>query len=422
MIDIQNLSFSYKKEKVLKQLSLSIKAKELIGIIGPNGSGKSTLLKNISRVITPDAGMIYINNKQLNKLSANELALQLAVVPQDTSIKFDFTVYELVMMGRNPYQDRWGRVTQEDRNKVREALDLTDTLQFSDRSLNNLSGGERQRVIIARALAQDPAILLLDEPTSSLDINYQGEIFDLIAYLNREKELTTIIVSHDLNLASQYCQRLILLNRGEIFASGRPEDVLTEENISEVYNADVIIKENFISGKPYVAIIPNQNKFDLNKKATSFSIHLICGGGSAQKLLPKLNNMRVNITVGILNQGDSDWQLAKSCGAKVVEIAPFAYITSNDLERNEVELEKSDLIIVSDLPFGHGNIENLKQLLSVNDKDIYMLAERKIEEKDYTNGEATKIWNTLKQQKNVKIFAKARNLIETLEKDLNLNK
>ncbi len=167
---------------------------EFIAIIGPNGSGKSTLIKNLSNIIKPDKGSIYLDYKNLNDLSAQDLAKKLSVVPQNTNVDFDFTVYDLIMMGRNPYQNRWGKITDNDREVVIEAMKLTDTFQFKDRRLMNLSGGEKQRVIIARALAQEPEVLLLDEPTSSLDINYQGEIFDLLSYLNNKKNITIIIV------------------------------------------------------------------------------------------------------------------------------------------------------------------------------------------------------------------------------------
>ena len=419
MLEIKGLSFSYKEEKIIKNLNLYIKMNEFIAIIGPNGSGKSTLIKNLSNIIKPDKGSIYLDYKNLNDLSAQDLAKKLSVVPQDTNVDFDFTVYDLIMMGRNPYQNRWGKISNEDREVVVEAMKLTDTFQFKDRSLMNLSGGERQRVIIARALAQEPEVLLLDEPTSSLDINYQGEIFDLLSYLNNKKNITIIIVSHDLNLASQYCNKLVLLNNGEIYSIGNAEEVLTQKNIKDVYDAEVSIKENMISGRPYVVLIPNKNKFNQKNKA-KINLHLVCGGGSAQKIINKLYNLNINLTAGVLNQGDSDWQLLKSYGYKVAEVEPFAYISEEDLDYNSKLIEKANIILVADLPFGYGNVANLKQLLNYKNKEIYLYAKRSIESRDYTNGKAKSIWFRLINRDNVNTFRQIDNLIEEIIRKYNL--
>ncbi|MFW6382142.1 MAG: ABC transporter ATP-binding protein [Bacillota bacterium] len=419
MLEINNLSFSYNKQKIIKDLSLYIEKNEFIGIIGPNGSGKSTLLKNLSKIIKPDQGSIYLDYKDLNSLDAQDLAKKMSVVSQNTNVDFDFKVYDLVMMGRNPYQNRWGKISKEDKDVVEEALVLTDTVQFKKRFINNLSGGEKQRVIIARALAQEPEVLLLDEPTSSLDINYQGEIFDLLSYLNNKKNITIIIVSHDLNLASQYCNKLILLKNGQIYTIGNAEEVLTKNNIKEVYNAEVIIKENMISGRPYVALIPNKNKFK-KKRNYDFNLHLICGGGSAQTIINELYDLNINITAGVLNQGDNDWQLLKSYGYEVAEVEPFAYIKEEDLKYNRELIERANVIVVADLPFGYGNIANLRQLLNHKDKDIYLLIKRHIDDRDYTNGEAKRIWTKLIQMENVSSFNNINSLIKAIEDKYNL--
>ncbi|MFW6270703.1 MAG: ABC transporter ATP-binding protein, partial [Bacillota bacterium] len=199
MIKADKLNYSYQQnKKILKNINFAITRKQFVGLIGPNGCGKSTLLKNISNILKPESGTVYLNKKLLNEYNSKDLAQKMAVVPQETYINFNFTVYDLIMMGRNPYQDRWGKVKKRDKKIIREAMNLTDTYHFKDKMVNTLSGGEKQRVIIARALAQKPRILLLDEPTASLDINYQGEIYDLLSYLNKELDLTILSVSHDL--------------------------------------------------------------------------------------------------------------------------------------------------------------------------------------------------------------------------------
>ncbi len=402
MLKVDNLSFSYQNnEKIIKELNLIIEREEFAGIIGPNGSGKSTFIKNLSNLFEPDDGVIYLEGRKLNRLSASELARQMAVVPQQTVINFNFSVYDLVMMGRNPYQDRWGSIDDNDRQVVEEALTLTDTRQFRSKSIDQLSGGERQRVIIARALAQSPEILLLDEPTSSLDINYQGEIFDLLSYLNNERELTIVVVSHDLNLSGQYCQRLILFEEGEIYAAGTPENVLTEDNINEVYDANVIIKDNQFTGRPFITVMPGEYSDYHCKFKSTGCIHLICGGGNAKNLLQKLYFHGFRVSCGVINKGDSDWDLAKDLGFEMVDIDPFAYIDENALQRNKEKISSAEVVLVSDLPFGHGNLDNLIQLKEFDDKDIIMLNKRNIARRDYTEGKAIEVWQDLVEKDNV---------------------
>ncbi len=415
MLNIKDINFSYGNNTILNKIDCYIKKKEFVGIIGPNGSGKSTLLKNISNYFKPESGMIYLNKKILNEYSAKELAKYMAVVPQETMVQFNFTVYDLVMMGRNPYQDRWGRIKSEDREIVQRAMNLTDTTQFKDKNIDELSGGERQRVIIARALAQQPDILLLDEPTASLDINYQIEIFDLLSYLNKKLNITILVVSHDLNLSSQYCERLILLNQGEIYIAGSPAEVLTKENVKSVYKTEVIIKENPLTDTPYITLIPRNFK-KKNKKMNMKKIHVICGGGSARELLDKLYYQGYSLSCGVLNQGDRDWELAKQLDLKQVEIPPFTYIQEKDIENNVELLRDADLIIIADTPFGHGNVDNLKMLSNlVNRKKIILHIKRDFEERDYTGGEASIFWEKIKKENEIFEFESIKGILNKVQ-------
>lgn len=400
MLKLDNIEFSYEKQKILHDINFHLEKNEFIGIIGPNGSGKSTLLKNISKLLDPDKGFIYLDSNLLNDYSYKDLAKKMAVVPQDTDVNFNFSVYDLVMMGRNPYQDRWGRVKEEDKRKVQEALELTDTLKFKDKSIQNLSGGERQRVIIARAIVQEPELLLLDEPTASLDINYQRNIFDLVSDLNEELEMSVLAVSHDLNLISQYCERLILLHQGKIHSIGKVEDVITKENISEVYNTDVDIKYNPITERPYVIIIPRQRG---SQKIVDkdFHIHLICGGGTGKDIMNLLNDLNIGVSTGVLNRGDSDWEEAKRLNYEVVEIPPFAPIDKEAVKKNEKKMKKADLIIISDTPFGWGNLDNIKSMANFEGKDILFMINNDLEQRDFTEGKFTELYKQIKDNNNV---------------------
>jgi len=418
MLNINDLSFKYNNKEVLKDIDLHLEKNDFVGIIGPNGSGKSTLLKNVSRILKADKGVIYLDKKILNDYNSKELAKKMAVVPQDTNVDFNFTVYDIIMMGRNPYQGKWGRVNEKDINIVNEVMEVTDTKYLKDKKINQLSGGERQRVIIARSLAQKPDLLLLDEPTSSLDINYQGEIFDLISELNEELSLTIVVVSHDLNLASQYCDELILLSKGKIYAAGSPEEVLTEKNIREVYNTDVIIKRNNITDRPYVTLIPrNYQVMDTQKGER---IHIVAGGGSGSELFKRLNKEGYNnISCGVLNQGDRDWETARKLNYKIVEIPPFDYVGELSSAENEKEMEKAQIIIVTNTPFGHGNLGNLKTVSEVKNKEIIVEAKKDFSERDYTNGKAKEFWEKIIDKNSTYICKNTSEIIKKLKEILN---
>jgi len=416
MLKTNKIKFSYAQKKVLKGIDLDIEAGAFIGIIGPNASGKSTLLKNMSKSLKSDSGKVYLDHKLLNDYNSLELAKKMAVVPQNTEVNFNFNVYDIIMMGRHPYQKRWSGLSQQDKKIVKEVMEVTDTLKLKQKLINDLSGGERQRVIIARALAQKPEVLLLDEPTSSLDINYQGEIYDLLSYLNQEFNLTIITVSHDLNLTAQYCEELLLLKEGKIYAAGPAEEVLTEENIKAVYQAEVMIKTNPLSHKPFITLVPETNRAK-NRNKKDFKIHVIAGGGTARNFLYKLNNLGYQLSIGVLNVGDADWQEAKELGIEIVEAPPFIDISPKQIEKNRELIEKADLIILSDLPFGHGNLANLEVLLDYSDKAKILFSNLDINKRDYIEGKAEKIWNKLlENDTNIYLLKDKSNLIKNIKK------
>lgn len=256
LLKIENLWGGYGKETILKDISFHIKKGEFLGFIGPNGSGKSTLFRFLSRVLKPEKGQIFFENENISKISLKELCKKVAFVRQDNLIPFPFAVEEIVMMGRIPHLKRMQFETHKDYEIAENALKLTDAFQFRGKKIDHLSGGERQRVMIAKALTQEPALLLLDEPTSHLDIGHQIQILDLLKKFNRENQLTIAMILHDLNLASEYCDRLILLNEGKISKEGVPEEVLTYKNIEEVYKTVVVVVQNPVSKKPHVVLVP----------------------------------------------------------------------------------------------------------------------------------------------------------------------
>ena len=258
LLKIDKLSGGYYKEDIIKGVSLDINQGDFIGIIGPNGSGKTTLLRLATRVLNPREGRIYLRDENIFQMDLKEFCCKVAFVSQDISISFSFTVMEIVLMGRIPHLKRLQFETKKDIEIAEKALSLTDTLSLRDKRIDELSAGERQRVIIARALTQEPELLFLDEPTAHLDIGHQIQILDLLKKFNRQNNLTIAMILHDLNLASAYCQRIALLDKGTVFKEGGPEEVLTYQNIEAVYKTIVLVNDNPLTHKPNVSLVPGE--------------------------------------------------------------------------------------------------------------------------------------------------------------------
>ncbi|MCK4916731.1 MAG: ABC transporter ATP-binding protein [Candidatus Omnitrophica bacterium] len=259
MLEFSNLTCGYDSGFFLKDISFNVKDKDFVGIIGANGSGKTTLLKSVTKLVKIRKGTIFFENKNIQELDFKQISRKIAVVSQRPEVSFKIRVEEFVLLGRIPYIEKWQFIeTNQDREIVYRAMEETDTLDLRNRLVDSLSGGERQLVVLARALAQQPRLLLLDEPTNHLDIGHQIKMLDLIKKINRENGLTVIIILHDLNLASEYCDKLILLDKGLMYKTGTPNEVLTYENIEAVYKTPVLVEKNPISSKPYVLLVSKE--------------------------------------------------------------------------------------------------------------------------------------------------------------------
>jgi iron complex transport system ATP-binding protein len=254
ILSAHGLTVGYHDRRVLDAVSLEIGRSEFCGLLGPNGSGKSTLLRTLAGVLRAWAGRAELFGVDVSTLSPRAIARRVAVIPQGVAMLFPFTVREIVAMGRHPHLGRFQRESPRDRQAIDEALEETDTAALAGRPVDELSGGERQRVVIARALAQEPELILLDEPTTHLDVNHQIEVFELLARLNRERALTVLAVSHEVNVCAEYCRRLILLKAGRVVADGSPAELVTPELIREVYDAPVHVLANPTSGAPLIAV------------------------------------------------------------------------------------------------------------------------------------------------------------------------
>ncbi|MDR2846597.1 MAG: ABC transporter ATP-binding protein [Candidatus Methanoplasma sp.] len=254
ILDIDSLSYTYDEKPVLDAISLSINKGEIIGILGPNGCGKTTLLKNLNRNLHPHGGCIMVDGTDIESITKKQIAQSLAVVPQTNEIRFAFTVKDIVSMGRMPFQESFRGESSRDLVIIDRAMEQTGLTPLAGRFINTVSGGERQRAIIARAIAQTPKIILMDEPTLHLDINMQFEVLDLVSGLSRENNLTVVIVSHDLPMVTRYCDRVVLIHDHKIFAVGTPEEVLTPDNMRTVFNVDAELEDDRRTGRKTVRL------------------------------------------------------------------------------------------------------------------------------------------------------------------------
>ena len=260
LLRVENLAFGYDKRRVLDGIDLEARPGEMVGVLGPNGSGKSTLLKLISGVLRPQRGRVLVDGADLASLRRATVAQKIAVVPQSPHLPDGFTAWEIALLGRTPYLRLLQAEGPHDFAVVRRALELCGAAELAERRIGDLSGGERQRIVIARALAQEPELLLLDEPTSHLDITHQTAILDLVSALSREQALGVVAVFHDLNLAAQYCHKVALLSEGRIIAEGTPEVVITEANVARAYGAEVCIVPHPRNNLPVALVTGNLDR------------------------------------------------------------------------------------------------------------------------------------------------------------------
>jgi iron complex transport system ATP-binding protein len=269
LLSIESLSTGYEKDPVISEISLEIPRSSLFGIIGPNGAGKTTLFRAMGKILHPWGGRILYDGEDIKNLSRREFAQKISVIPQFHTTIPPFTVKEFVCLGRYPHLNRFSTLKAADYMIVEEILSLLDISQYRDKMITSLSGGEMQRAFVAQGLVQKPALILMDEPTSHLDITHQIKILDLVKALSENSGLTVVIILHDLNLASAYCNFIALMKEGTIFANGTPTQVLTRENIEDVYKTRVHIRQDPLSCTPHIFFIPGQFYGNKNTGPTS---------------------------------------------------------------------------------------------------------------------------------------------------------
>jgi iron complex transport system ATP-binding protein len=396
-LSIMGVECRYASVKILENVTFQAEAGELIGVLGPNGAGKTTLLKTISGVLKPNGGVVYVDGRELNRMGVKEVARNIAVVPQDPQTTFNFTAMEIVLMGRNPHMSRLQLESPKDVQLALSSMRLAGVEHLADRMMDEISGGERRLIMIARALAQEPRILLLDEPTLHLDIANQIKVMELLRELCGKRGLLVIAVLHDFNLAARYCDKLLLLSGGRIQATGTPEEALTRENLSHVFGVQVYVKRHEMTNSIY--IVPVSASGGKERLRKSLRVHVICGGGTGASLLKALSDQGYETSAGVLNVLDTDYEAAQQVGAEVAVEAPFSPITSAAHRRNIELIKRADIIIVTEFMIGKGNLKNLEAAIegAKMRKPVVLIGSLGLKQ-DFTGGIGEKMLRTLKRR------------------------
>jgi iron complex transport system ATP-binding protein len=361
-LELAAVSFSYSRMPVVEEMTFRLAAGEMVGLLGPNGAGKSTVLKLASGYLRPVAGRVLIEGRPLSSLGRREVARRIAVVPQDFSVAFAYTVRQIVELGRLPYVGLLGAAGNADRRAVDAALESTGMAHLAERVWSELSGGERQRALISLALAQQTPILLLDEPTAHLDIRHQIEVLELLRQLNSERGVTVLAVLHDLNLAARYFPRLILC-RTKLVADGTPAQVLDEGILSRVYQTHVQV--GILRGEEYLSVLPPRSlspSTPAQPAGTGGSrpVHVVAGGGSGELVMRALADAGIEFVAGPLNVGDSDAALAERLAALTIVEPPWAPISEVGLASAREHMAEARAVIICPVPLGKGNVSLLQ--------------------------------------------------------------
>lgn len=341
MIEISDLSVSFGDTEVFESLSTDIPEGSFLGLVGPNGAGKSTLLRTLSGAVTPDSGTVSIDGVDVEARTSREHSRLVSVVSQDTSLAFSFEVRHFVEMGRTPYRSRFAPPDEVDRARVDRALDRTNTTQFETRSVDELSGGERQRVVLARALAQNTPVILLDEPTASLDVNHQVEILSLVADLAASGK-TVVAAIHDLDLAARFCDELLVLAGGSCIDRGPPADVLAAETIDSAFGATSVISSNPVTWTPSVTTVPSgADDSDIPDR-----VHVVGSGPDAASILTRLEGTGTTISLGPVPADDAAAVTAAQLGVECLTVDPFTELGAPQRRHLEESLADVDAAIL----------------------------------------------------------------------------
>ena len=394
-ITAEEVSLSFGDLSVLEDVSLTIEPGEFVGFVGPNGAGKTTLLRAISGVLEPDSGTVTIDGTDVHDLSSRASSRLVSVVPQDTSLSFSFPVRDVVEMGRHPHRSRFSSATPEDRAAVERALERTRTAELADRPIDEVSGGQRQRVVLARAIAQATPVMLLDEPTASLDVNHQVETLELVRELVDEGR-TVIAAIHDLDLAARYCDRLVLLADGAVARDGPPSTVLTGEALADSFDANAVVTPNPVTGTETVTTLADAREMETAFTSRPDRVHVLGTGTAAAGVVARLEGAGIDVTLGPVSSGDAAAETARSTGVETVETAPFAGLAAEDRAAAEGLIREADVTVLADLVLGAGS----RPLLDVLEATagLVVVETRPLSERDFAGADARGRYNACRER------------------------
>ena len=347
MIRAEELEVGYGRKAVVGNVNLKLSKGQFIGLLGPNGCGKSTILKTLIRVLAPLGGAIFLNGKELQQIGQKELARRVSVVLTERPSPGLLTAFDIAAMGRYPYTGRLGRIEGEHARKTWEALEMVGAADLAGRYFHELSDGEKQKVLLARALAQEPELLVLDEPTSHLDPRYQLEVMLILRRLVREKGLTIIASLHEIDLAMKICDTVILIKEGRILAWGPPEEILEGERVAKLYDLKKACFDSLLGG------------IELGGESRR-SVYLVAGSGSGARLYRTLAKHGFGISTGILPENDIDFHVAQALGAVVVAEKPYNGISQETYLKALEEVKRACQVVDAGFPVGKANYRNVE--------------------------------------------------------------
>ncbi len=387
MIDIESVRVSLGGAEVLSGVSASVERGSFVGLVGPNGAGKTTLLRTVSAALTPDSGRVLVDGDDVHALSSKAASRRVAVVPQETHLSFSFDVETVVEMGRHPYRSRFGRKTDADRDAVAKAMERTAVARFADRSIEGISGGERQRVLLARALAQDAPVLLLDEPTASLDVNHQVETLELVTDLVADGK-TAVAAIHDLDLAARYCDELLLITDGDLLAAGPPVQVLSESRLADAFDTNAVVSRDGTTGSVSVTALADRPDAD-------GTVHVVGGGETGARVLDALRSAGFGRTAGPLPEGDAAAETARVQGVDLLTSSPFDPIDGEMIDALADRVAAADVTVLADPVVTPGN----RDVLSVvrDARTLVVVETRPFEERNHAGEGAREAYESLRR-------------------------
>jgi iron complex transport system ATP-binding protein len=383
---------------ILRDCSFSVMQGEFVGIIGPNGAGKSTLMRSLRGLLPVAAGNVKVFGLSIHAMADKQAARLVAYMQQDVNVGFGYTAMEVVLAGRYPYLDWWRNETDEDRAIACRYMQFTGVNELAAKPVNQVSGGERQRILLAKVLAQETALVFLDEPTASLDLVYQEEIFRYCQTVCAQGK-TVLLIAHDIKLAAKFCSRLLLLADGRILADGVPAEVVTPNNLDLAYGLHSAVFRNKVTGNLDLHTFAR-----CERSPETGRVHVIGGGGSIGGILRHLFERGYQVTAGVLQSGDTDADVAMAFGIDFVPGKAFEAIDAGQAETHRQLIASADWVILGSVYFGRQNLDNLQAAFAA--RRLIVVEDLPIAARDCTDGEAMQLYQELIRKKQPRIISK----------------